>query len=91
MNLNKFDNMHFIKKLKNKKILYMQNYKNKISYNKNDYKQFLYHFERYKSNDNFIKQNINTENLTFDDFIYSDINISDLVDSINKQKKKLKN
>jgi hypothetical protein len=94
INLNKFDNINFIKMLKKKKMhnIYMLNYKNKIKINYNDYNEFLSYFEKYKSISNFEKKEINISDLvTFDTFFYNNININDLHDSINKKKAVVEN
>ena len=91
LNINNFDTYNFIKKLKNNKFdnLYKKNYKNTINY-KDDYNQFLIHFERFKTYTNFEKKNINMSNITFDDFVYNDINIDSLLYSIYNKQQKLK-
>lgn len=93
INLNNFDNINFVNKLKNKNFnnIYRPNYLNRLKINKaNDYNEFLLHFERYKSIDNFVKKELNTSDvLTFDDFYYKDINIIDLRLSIELKKKKV--
>jgi hypothetical protein len=89
VNINNFDNINFIKKLKQKKLynIYMVNYKNNIKINYNDYNEFLYYFNKYKSISNFEKKELNTSDLiTFDDFFYNNININDLQKSINEKK-----
>lgn len=93
IHLNNFDNINFVTKLKNKNFnnIYRKNYRNNIKiYNENDYNEFLLYFERYKSADNFVKKELKiSECITFDDFYYSDINISNLLSSIELKKKKV--
>lgn len=93
INVNKFDSHNFLTKLKNKNFynLYRKNYKNniKVNYHK-DYKVFLNHFEKYKIESKFKKQEFQTTNvLTFDDFIYSDIDLDYLNGSLLIKQKKL--
>lgn len=90
-NVNNFDNTNFIKKAKNKMFskFYRFNYKNYIKVNyQNDYTFFLEHFNRYKSHSNFEKKQINiTDVITFDEYLYHDINLFDVYTSIELKKK----
>lgn len=92
INVNNFDSLNYIKKLKCKNFynIYKPNYKNRIKFTCNS-DLFLLYLQKYVSKDNFKKQILNTSQvITFDEFFYKDINIDDLLYSIQLKQKELK-
>jgi hypothetical protein len=87
INLKNFDNMNYIKKLKKKNFtnIYIKNIKDniKLNYGNRDKNYFLDHFNKYKYNSVFEKKEIKMSKvITFDEFIYGDIDIKSLSEQL---------